>query len=123
MRTDPSIAPTLGAITLVGWLMVQAGLAKRMLDWRGPGSAILSSRRRSFDDEGPPPSDGYAMGTTSVVRETNAKRGSVALVDSWRSLTAVRARRGRGGSRIGSARLDLACRVSRGCLPGGVRRS
>lgn len=36
MTTDPSIAPTLGAIMLVGWLMVQAGLGKRMLDWRGP---------------------------------------------------------------------------------------
>lgn len=44
----PTIAPTLAATMLVGWLMVQAGLAKRMLDWRGPALCDSLSARAAI---------------------------------------------------------------------------
>jgi hypothetical protein len=31
---EPTLAPSLAAVLLAGWLMVQAGVGKKMLDWR-----------------------------------------------------------------------------------------
>jgi hypothetical protein len=42
---ETALAPTLAAVLLAGWLMVQAGLGKQMLEWRPPTLRCRSCRR------------------------------------------------------------------------------